>query len=616
VYLFPLFFRENPGLALLFPLPGHWQTFRLFLLNKRREEKNMSRKFIFLHFLFFLISAGAGKAQNMPPSEASNRPDTRPRSFISDSFLPPASRVQAFQSQLPILSIDTRGKNIRDDIKQEAGFGIIYKGPGQVNSSADPWNHFKGDIYIELRGSSSNYYSPKKSYGFKIVDQLNMDMDTSILGLPSEHSFVLHAAYFDKTLMRNMLAYKIYGHFGHYSPRTRYVELVINGQYQGVYLLVEKIKRDDSRVDIAKLTKTDISGVDVTGGYIVKIDRKTGNGADGWFSSYKKDPSDSLPAYFQFDYPEYDSLMQQQKDYIKNYIDSFETVMVGPDYKDELKGYRRYIDPVSFVDKLIINELSKNIDGYRLSEYLYKEKLTKRKKGLLFNGPAWDYDIAFGNANFGNATDPYRWQYLEREGAFYSPVWWRKFMKDEYFKDLLYCRYTSFRKTVLDTAFLFQHIDSVAKALKDPVARNYTQWPILGQPTKYSPQPVPADYAGEIAVLKSWLKKRIKWMDENILGVCNQPPILAVTESQLEGQVYPNPFGEELRMEVALPGAGPVVIDIYNTVGANIFHEENRGAQAGLITRNLQLKGLPAGVYFVRVTQNQGIWSQKIVKAQ
>ena len=158
----------------------------------------------------------------------------------------------------------------------KADMGIIYNGPGVINKISDVPNDYKGKIGIEFRGSTSQSF-PKKPYGFETWDESGEDNDVKLLGMPKESDWTLNATYNDKTLMRDGLSYILAGSVMEYAPRVRYNELVINGQYRGIYLLVEKIKRDKNRVDISKIETTDNQGDALTGGYIIKIDKETGS---------------------------------------------------------------------------------------------------------------------------------------------------------------------------------------------------------------------------------------------------------------------------------------------------------------------------------------------------
>ncbi|HMR57666.1 MAG TPA: CotH kinase family protein, partial [Cyclobacteriaceae bacterium] len=160
--------------------------------------------------------------------------------------------TQTLSSNLPIVVINTAGATILDDPKIVADMGIIDNGPGQRNSVTDTYNNYSGKIGIEIRGSSSQSF-PKKQYSIELRDATGEGVSAPLLGLPPEEDWVLFAPYNDKTLMRDVLAYKIGRDLNRYAPRTRFCELVLNGNYEGIYVLIEKIKRDNNRVDINKL---------------------------------------------------------------------------------------------------------------------------------------------------------------------------------------------------------------------------------------------------------------------------------------------------------------------------------------------------------------------------
>lgn len=184
-------------------------------------------------------------------------------------------------SNLPIIVINTNGQFIPDDPKIIAHMGIIDNGVGQVNSISDPFNNYDGRIAIELRGESSQSF-PKKSYSIETQTSTGANFNAALLGIPAENDWVLYAPYTDKTMMRDVLAYQLGRDFGKYAPRTRFAEVVINDDYQGVYVLIERIKRDNNRVDIATLQPSDVSGDEITGGYILRVDKLDGNDYPGW----------------------------------------------------------------------------------------------------------------------------------------------------------------------------------------------------------------------------------------------------------------------------------------------------------------------------------------------
>lgn len=271
-------------------------------------------------------------------------------------------KVNFTSSNLPIVVIDTHGQAIPDEPKIEADMGIIYNGPGVRNNLSDPFNHYNGKIAIEIRGSSSQQF-PKKQYGFETKDAQGKDLDVSLLNMPEEADWILSASYSDKTLMRNVLAYKLANDMGRYASRTQFCEVVLNGDYHGVYMLMEKIKRDKNRVNISKMEPTDISGDALTGGYIIKIDKLEGSDTDGWYSTFLPYPGAWQRIYYQYDTPKLEDLAPEQISYIKNFVFTFENLMTKPEYADPQNGYAQYIDIDSFVDYFILNEISRNVES-------------------------------------------------------------------------------------------------------------------------------------------------------------------------------------------------------------------------------------------------------------
>ena len=131
---------------------------------------------------------------------------------------------------------------------------------------------------------------PKKSYSFETRAANSENLDVSLLDMPEENDWVLYAPYNDKSLIRNVITYNLSNRIGRYASRTKYCELIINGEYLGIYVLMEKVKRNKNRINISKCEERDISGNDVTGGYIIKIDKEGGENNSGWYSDYLPHP--------------------------------------------------------------------------------------------------------------------------------------------------------------------------------------------------------------------------------------------------------------------------------------------------------------------------------------
>ena len=210
---------------------------------------------------------------------------------------------------------------------------IIDNGPGQENHPADPANDYDGLIGIEYRGDSSQQF-PKKQFGVETRDAAGEDMNVSLLGMPEESDWVLYAPYSDKSLMRNVLAYQIARSMGRYATRTRFCEVILNDEYWGVYVLEEKIKRDKNRVNIKKLEEDEISGINVTGGYILKVDKFAGSELDGWWSAFPVYyPDSDGQVFYQYHYPKPSNIQVEQKNYIQQYMFDFQTMMLTENYE-------------------------------------------------------------------------------------------------------------------------------------------------------------------------------------------------------------------------------------------------------------------------------------------
>lgn len=412
-------------------------------------------------------------------------------------------------SDLPILKISTGGQTIMNEPKINGQLTVIDNGPGQRNYLNQTNAAYSGPIGIELRGNSSQGM-PKKSYNLETRDADGEDKDVELLNLPKGSDFALAANFSDKTLMRNALAYETFRQLGHYASRTRFCEMVLDNTYQGVYILTEEIRRDSSRVNVAKLKTEDTTGVDLTGGYICRIDW---NRTPGWESQFSQPNSPNKFTYFQHTYPRWDELQPIQQDYIRSYVDSFEVALHGPDFQDPELGWRRFGEEKTFMDYLILNEISKNVDGYRLSTYFHKDR--DDRGGKLRMGPPWDYDLAWYNADYceGFTTSGFGFDINYVCGDAGVPFWWEKLMADTLFAQNLACRWQSLRNTTLSNTHFFGIIDSMAGVLEEAQGRNFKFWPILGKYVWPNPGFLPPTYAGEVAKMKGWIFERFAWLD-------------------------------------------------------------------------------------------------------
>ncbi|HOS46981.1 MAG TPA: CotH kinase family protein [Bacteroidia bacterium] len=509
-------------------------------------------------------------------------------------------------SNLPIIKINTLGQAIPDEPKINARIQIIDNGAGIRNYVNDTVYAFDGHIGIEVRGSSSQMF-PKKSFSVETRDSLGANLDTSLFGMPSENDWILNANYTDKTFLRNTLTYQLANEMGHYASRTQYVEVFLNNIYQGVYVFMEKIKRNSGRVNISKLTPSDTSGSDVTGGYILKVDKTTGTGTGGFSSAYPPTAGGQVP-FILYDYPDDVTIAPQQANYIQSFVDSFENALHGSQFTDPMVGYSKYINDTSFIDFFLTNELSRNVDGYRISSYLYKEKITKGNK--LVAGPVWDYDIAWCNADYYNGQYFTGWAYVTNNsgGAGYQvPFWWARLLNDPNYANKLQCRYDQLRSTVYSTANINAYIDSMAAYLQESQDRNFQVWPILGVYVWPNPSPIPTSYAGEISKLKGWINSRLLWLDANMPGTCSVAGInQTVTVNGISA--FPNPTSDRLTVSSGYNLMSSVtVMDLSGKVISD-FRDINGGQF------EINTSALSAGIYLVKIVTDAGAATLKFSK--
>ena len=528
--------------------------------------------------------------------------------FLTFPVFLTAQTVNFVSSNLPIVIIDTYGQTIRNDVKITADMGIIDNGPGMRNQLTDPWNDYDGKIGIELRGSSSQMF-PKKQYALETRDSLGNDLKVSILGMPAESDWVLYAVYNDKTLLRDVLAFKLSNDLGMYGSRSRFCEVVLNNDYIGVYVFLEKIKRDKNRVDIAKLDLDDVSGDSLTGGYIIKIDKWDGEENAGWQSKYPSVTGSTIS--YQYHYPRPAEIKTEQKNYIKNYIDTVESVMAGAQWNDPVNGYRKYLNVESFVDYFLQIELAKNVDGFRLSAFMYKDR--NDKDGRLTMGPIWDFTIAFGNANYYDAQYVSGWWIddFEKTGGWDGsqiPFWWKKTRGDPYFANKVDCRWQELRQTYFNPDRINDYIDSVVTVLDEAQQRNFQRWPILG--TYVWPNPVyPATYAGEITYLKTWIQDRITWLDQNMIGDCSAVNVPVETSAPDRFQLYqnyPNPFNPSTTIKFQIPSSRYITLVVYNLIGQKVATLVSGRQLPGRYTVEWNAGGYASGIYFYRLETGNG----------
>lgn len=396
------------------------------------------------------------------------------------------THVDFESSNLPVIVITTESGNIVKSSKSTAKMKVIAN--GKRNRLTDNASDYDGHIGIKLRGESSISFE-QKSFTIELRDAQGKSLDAPLLGMPANDDWALIAAYNDISMMRNPIAYDLWTGMGHWGPRNRMVEVVIDGEYRGVYMLVETIKSSKERLSIGEPKSDDADSI--TGGYLLRIDAtdaddltftskvpgisKGGFGGFGGFGGMGGSVG-GQPIVWTIRSPKKNKITDAQRKYIEEFIHETEAAIQGPDFADPVKGYAGYLAVPSFVDYLIHTEVSLNADGMKRSTYFFK---TKKKAdgtgGKLHAGSVWDYNLAFGNASFNNTGDITTWVH---EGAETLPTTFifKRLMEDPAFVQKVKKRYTELRKTVLSLDSIYDYIDNKAALLNEAQARQYAKY--------------------------------------------------------------------------------------------------------------------------------------------
>ncbi|MFM7019391.1 MAG: CotH kinase family protein [Aquirufa sp.] len=527
-------------------------------------------------------------------------------------------------SNLPILVINTKGATIVDEPKIPAKFSLYDRGKGFLNQLTDKptLNFWAG---IEFRGSTSQadfYFIPgliKKPYGFEIwTDSVAMkSQNIALVQMPAESDWVLNASYNDRSFLRDVLAQKLAGDFGLQKSNTRYVEVILNDAYQGIYILMEKIKQGGNRLDIADLMPVDNAGDELTGGYLLKIDKTSGSPSRNWTSSYISGGGTGK-VLFQIEYPKMELITTQQFNYIKNYVNTFEKSLQEESGLKPSAAYRSMMDMPSFVNYFLLTELTRNVDGFRLSTYFYKDK--DSKGGKLTMGPTWDYNLSFGNADYYDGYLPQGWAYnklemSEQGRADYvqTPFWWGKLMRDSVFVNSLKSRWASLRKTTITTQNIFKFMDSTTVVLKEPMQRNFGRFPLYGK--KVWPNFYVGNNANdELYWMQNWISARIAWLDGTI-KLLDASLVLANTEP-LEIKCYPNPTRQSVRLDFPLGQDAKVSMELYDSMGRRVRQQDLGNLSAGQQRIDIDLSAELAGRYIIHLSDSvQTIYRFPVIKS-
>jgi len=426
-----------------------------------------------------------------------------PPSWFEVPYIP--AEVNFESSNLPIVVIDTfEGQEIPNDPKIDATMKIIFRENQQRNFLTDVSDpnalDYDGPIKIEYRGSSSSLLD-KKQYAFTPYDDLGEKINVPFLDMPTENDWILNGLAYDPSYMRDFLSYKLSNLIGNYASRGKYCELVLNGEFRGIYVLQEKLKADDSRIDIKKIKDDDLTLPKLTGGYITKTDKIEGSDTVAW----GMDNYGGWQSNFVHEHPKSSEVMPEQHSYIENEFLTLQSYVNNPSNSSIIEGYPSTIDVPSFIDFIILNEISSNADGYEFSTFFHKDRNDKLRAG-----PIWDFNLTFGNDLFQWGYDRSHtdvWQFYDQGNM--GPKFWKDLFDDSLFNCYLSKRWQELSAPgmPLNEEEIFELIDSIEVLILEAVERQEIVSGTTGVFTQ------------NIIEMKAFISERIEWISNQLTDI-------------------------------------------------------------------------------------------------
>ncbi len=421
-----------------------------------------------------------------------------------------AGGAESFTSSLPLVILDN------------------FSGGHPANGTLAQWMVFEPDnatgrsslttapalssrSYIKVRGSSTAN-DPKYSLSLETRNEQDEDARVAPLGMPPDSDWVLQAPYsYDRSLIRNALAYQLSNSLGMYAPRTRQVEVFLNtdggsvtaADYFGVFTFMEKITRGENRVDIARLRNSDATLPNIAGGYLLKIDRPD-PGDQGFTAGNGQ-------RYYFVD-PKEQEITIAQRNWITSHFNTFWTTLSSPIFSDPVAGYAAFVDADSMVTHHFFNVAVKNVDALRLSTYLHKDRW-----GKLVWGPVWDFDRSMDSQDGrDDHFDTWRGETGDQGTDYFRHPMWLELFRDGNFWQRWIDQFGKARSGALSTPQVRAVIDSMAEELAEAQARNFARWPAV---------PPRITWVWEINHLKDWLTSRLDWIDQQFIrpAISNAP---------------------------------------------------------------------------------------------
>lgn len=417
-----------------------------------------------------------------------------------------------FCTHLPVIVIDTGGVEIPGkaflDENGDSHYTTTPEGEEEITATVsildgeECHNHLSDQAAVStlarvrVRGNSSRHFI-KLGYSLNFVDDTDANVSHSVMGMDPHHEWVLHGPILDKTLIRNYVWYNVAGEVMDYAPNVRFCEAFINGEYMGLYLMVESVTAgdNDSRLQLSINRKNNTFT-----GYCLRVDDGSNEIKDlNTFSMYTYQTEGVVDSV----YPGTSNLTPEMKARIQKDFSAFERILYSGDYNDPRYGYEAYIDVDSFVDYFILNEFSSNYDAGARSTYIYKEV------GGPYKLCVWDFNSALDNYQE-QAVDPEMFLLQNR-------VWFNALIQDGRFTERVIQRYRELRETYLSEEYLNRYIDETIAYLGDAIDRNNERWDKdfaydLLRPSERNPH----SYEEAVQDMKQYIHVRGEWMDENI----------------------------------------------------------------------------------------------------
>lgn len=453
------------------------------------------------------------------------------RSLLKDAT------VEIDKTNLPIVFINVDGQMILREDYILAQMKIIHNGDGEYNygdtiGHPDQKVDYEGYIALKYRGHSSFEQSDKKPFAFRTLKTSQLPSEggekkkVSLLGMNKDNKWTFLAPWTDRSMIRDVLSFSLAKPWMDFVPDTRYCEVIIDGTYYGVFILVERVSQGKKRLnlkdsnEIGNGTETDI---------LVYIDR----GDDPYFKSkyhpFGKEGM-NLDRFIKYEYkfPEetdFPNLPEGTKDFIDNEINLLEESFLVEN-RNTAKGYKNMIDVTSFVDYMLSTEVSNNVDGYRLSTYLYKHSKSRGETENLdsrWKCSLWDFNMAWGNTMYYNHVSNDLWHYdincrddFEKDND-WVPFYWHVLLQDPDYVELMCNRWSQYRSSNYSNDSIINKVDSICYLLEigGGLDRNEKAWQIFTSSVWGVGYNVD-NYQEEIEFLKNWILGRLDFLDKEL----------------------------------------------------------------------------------------------------